>query len=309
MSEHKLSSQERKLRFSEVSENTAMDVFKSSFRIIYKNKRAFIGLIILVFFVALAIFGPMLVKPELLKQNLRGRLQMPSIEHPLGTDNKGKDTLAQFVYGAQNVLTVAAIAAVFTLAIACVVGMTAGLLGGKTDTVLMFVTNLILTVPSLPIMMLLSMVVEIKDPITFGFVLSIWSWAGLARNIRSQILTIKRRDYVEAARILGMSNWHIISKELLPSVTSYLATNLIFTLRSAISASVNLMFLGLVPFSSSHWGMMIQLAISTTGALFGSAPAMIYFLVPVVGIALFGMGCFFFASGLDEALNPRLRTQ
>lgn len=308
MSEHKLTSQERKVRFEEVSENTALDVLKSFFRIIYRNKRAFVGMIILIFFILMAVFGPMLVDPGLLKQSLKSRLQMPSWQHPLGTDNKGKDTLAQFVYGSQNVLTVAFIAAIFTLVIASIIGMVSGLLGGKVDSFLMFVTNLVLTVPSLPIMMLLSMVVEIKDPITFGFVLSIWSWAGLARNIRSQILTVKQRDYIEAARILGMSNWHIIVKELLPSITSYLATNLIFTMRAAISASVNLMFLGLVPFSSSHWGMMLQLALSTTGAMFGSS-ALIYFLVPVVGIALFGMGCFFFASGIDEALNPRLRTQ
>ena len=95
---------------------------------------------------------------------------------------------------------------------------------------------------------------------------------------------------------------------MLPSITSYLTMNLIFSMRGAISASVSLMFLGLAKFSASHWGMMLQIAISSTGALFGSA-ALIYFLTPVIGIAIFGMGCFFFASGLDEALNPRLRSQ
>jgi len=303
-----LNKSERKRRFSEVSENTALDILKSTFLSIYRNKRAFAGMIILIFFVLMAIFGPSLLSHDLLKQNLRARVEGPSWAHPLGTDNKGKDTLAQFVYGSSGVLTVVFYAALFTILIAAVVGMTAGLLGGAVDAVLMFITNLILTVPQFPILMILTMLIKITNPVLFGLVLAVWGWGGLARAIRSQIMTVKQRDYIEAARILGMPNRHIIVKELLPSITSFLATNAIFIMRGAITASMNLMYLGLVPFSSSHWGMMLQLAITSTGALFGSA-ALIYFLVPVVGIALFGVGCMFFASGLDEALNPRLRTR
>lgn len=303
----KLTRQERTLRFEEVSENTARDVFRSFFRVIYRNKRAFIGMLILIAFLLMAVFGPLVVSEQKLKMNLRERLEPMSWSHPLGTDEKGRDTLAQFIVGSRNVLLVSFLAAAFTLLFATVIGMTAGLLGGKVDTVLMFFTNLILTIPSFPVMMLLSMVIQISNPVTFGFVLSIWSWAGLARNIRAQVLSVKKRDYIEAARILGMSNGHIIFREMLPSITSYMATNLIFTMRSAISASVNLMFLGLVPYSSTHWGMMIQVAITNTGAILGNT-GLLYLLTPVVGIALFGVGCFFFASGLDEALNPRLRT-
>jgi len=303
-----LTRHERKRRFSEVSENTALDVFKGAFFAIYRNKRAFIGMIILFLFLLTAVFGPMILSQDLLKQNLRARVQWPSWEHPLGTDNKGKDTLAQFVYGSRGVLQVVFFAALFTILIASAIGMTAGLLGGVVDSVLMFITNLILTVPLFPILMILTLLIEITNPVLFGLVLAVWNWGGLARAIRSQIMAVKQRDYIEAARILGMPSHHIIIKELLPSITSFLATNSIFIMRGAITASMNLMVLGLVPFSSSHWGMMLQLAITSTGALFGSS-AIIYFLVPVVGIALFGMGCLFFASGLDEALNPRLRTR
>jgi len=265
-------------------------------------------MIILIIYVLLAVVGPMVADPKLLKSDIRNRLAGPSWEHPLGTDNNGRDTLTQFIYGARNVLTVAFIAAVMTILIATTIGMLSGLIGGWVDSVLMFFTNIILTVPSMPIMMLLATVMSADNPIAFGFVLSVWSWAGLARAIRAQIMSVKNRDYVEAARILGMPTRHIVVGEMLPSITSYLTMNLIFSMRGAISASVGLMFLGLAKFSASHWGMMIQIAISSTGALYGSN-ALIYFLTPVVGIAVFGMGCFFFASGLDEALNPRLRTQ
>ena len=291
-----------------VSKSTTRDTLLSIWKSMVSNRRSLIGMIILACFILLAVFGPMIADQSLLKQNIRERLQGPSWKHPLGTDNNGRDTLTQFIFGARNVLTVAFIAAVMTILIASVIGMLAGLLGGWVDTVLMFIANIILTVPSMPIMMLLATVMEADNPFSFGFVLSIWSWAGLARSVRAQILSIKNRDYIEAARILGMPTRHIIMNEMLPSITSYLPLNLIFSMRGAISASVSLMFLGLAKFSASHWGMMLQIAISSTGALFGSA-ALIYFLTPVIGIAIFGMGCFFFASGLDEALNPRLRSQ
>ena len=291
-----------------VSKSTSRDTAISIFRSIVHNRRALIGMIILIIYVLLAVVGPMVANPKLLKSDIRNRLAAPSWEHPLGTDNNGRDTLTQFIYGARNVLTVAFIAAVMTILIATTVGMLSGLIGGWVDSVLMFFTNIILTVPSMPIMMLLATVMSADNPIAFGFVLSIWSWAGLARAVRAQIMSVKNRDYIEAARILGMPTRHVVVGEMLPSITSYLTMNLIFSMRGAISASVGLMFLGLAKFSASHWGMMIQIAISSTGALYGSN-ALVYFLTPVLGIAIFGMGCFFFASGLDEALNPRLRTQ
>ncbi len=291
-----------------VSKSTTRDTLVSIWKSMVSNRRSLIGMIILGIFILLAVFGPMLADQSLLKQNIRERLQGPSWKHLLGTDNNGRDTLTQFIFGARNVLTVAFIAAVMTILIASVIGMLAGLLGGWVDAVLMFFANIILTVPSMPIMMLLATVMEADNPFAFGFVLSIWSWAGLARSVRAQVLSIKNRDYIEAAKILGMPTRHIILNEMLPSITSYLTMNLIFSMRGAISASVSLMFLGLAKFSASHWGMMLQIAISSTGALFGSG-ALIYFLTPVIGIAIFGMGCFFFSSGLDEALNPRLRSQ
>ena len=292
-----------------VSRSTTFDTLRSIARTLWRNKRSRVGICVMLFFVLISIFGPMLVNPVKLKEfDVLNKFAPPSREHWLGTDGNGRDTLLQWLAGTRNVLVVAFIAAAMTIFIAMVVGMVSGLCGGIVDDVLMFITNIILTVPSLPIMMLLSMVIQASSPLMFGFLLSIWSWAGLARSIRSQILTVKHRDYVEAARILGMPMRYIILSEMLPSITSYLTMNLIFSMRSAINASVVLMYLGLVTFSAQHWGSMLQIALGSSGALFGSS-AIWYFMTPVVSIALFGMGCFFFSSGLDEALNPRLRQQ
>lgn len=284
-----------------------MEGIKDFFIIIRKNRQAFAGLIILIIFLLISVIGPYVI-PPVGKSNYALRLQMPSILHWFGTDYAGRDTLSQFVHGSRNVLFVAFLTAVFTSIVAFSIATLAGVVGGAVEAVLMLFVNVILTVPSFPIMMVLSMIIKITDPLTFALVLSIWSWAGLARAIHTQILSLKNRDFIEASKILGLSLPHVIFKEMLPNMVSYLAINFIMIMRGAITASVGLMYLGLVPFSSSHWGMMLNMATNTTGAMYGSS-ALVYMLVPILGIMFFQMGCLFFANGLDEALNPRLRVQ
>lgn len=280
---------------------------RSFLSMILHNRTATFGLSILLIFLVMAVLGPTLV-PLDLKPNYLARLQGPSMQHWLGTDYSGKDTWMQFVNGASSVVSLSFITGVITMLIAFVIGGAAGATGGTLDAVLMFITDIILTVPSFPIMMVLSMVISISDPFSFAVILSIWSWAGLARAIRAQILSLKNREFIEVAHILGFGLPHILLKEMLPNMASYVAYHFIMIMRNAVTASVGLMVLGLVPFSSTHWGMMLNLAMTSTGALYGGT-AIYYFLTPIIGIMLFQMGCLFFASGLEEAFNPRLRTQ
>lgn len=284
-----------------------MGVSAGFFLVIKRNKKSFAGFIILMFFLIMAIIGPMVIKLDT-TQRFSERLQGPSISHILGTDYAGRDTFATLVHGSRDVLLIAFFTGLFTVAIAFLIGTISGVVGGKVDALLMLITNVVLTVPSFPIMMILSLLVQIRDPVSFAAVLSLWSWSGLARAIRSQILSLKQRDFIEASRILGLSLPHVIFKEMLPNMTSYISINFIMIMRGAITASVGLMLLGLVPFSSTNWGMMLNLAMTQTGALY-DPNSMFYFLSPVLAIMLFQMGCLFFANGLDEALNPRLRTQ
>jgi peptide/nickel transport system permease protein len=284
-----------------------LDGIRAFFGIIRRNHRAFAGLLILIFFVLMALVGPQILTLDNTARYSQ-RLQAPSWSHPLGTDYAGRDTAVQFVHGANDVITLSLLTALFTVTIAFLVGGMAGVAGGALDSALMFVTNIILTVPSFPIMMVLAMVVTITDPFSFALVLSIWSWAGLARAIRSQILSLKNREFIEASRILGLGLPHIVFREMLPNMASYVAYHFIMIMRNAVTASVGLMVLGLVPFSATHWGMMLNLAMTSTGAVYGST-ALIYFVTPIMGIMLFQMGCLFFASGMEEAFNPRLRTQ
>ncbi|HBM81085.1 MAG: ABC transporter permease [Clostridiales bacterium] len=278
---------------------------KEFFKVIWANKQSRIGFIILLVFLIMAIFGPILLTQP--KSNYAYRLKPPSMKHWLGTDFAGKDTLVQFILGSRDVLLVAFFAGVFTVTFACTIGILSGLLGGRADALLMLLANVVLTMPSFPVTMILSMVIKVQDQLTFGLVLSLWSWPGLAKQIRSQVITLKYKDFIEASRILGINKFNIITKDILPNIISYVFINFIGIMKRSIIASVGLMVLGLVPFKGNHWGMMIQISLSQTGALLGSSTA-IYFLTPVIGILLFQLGCLLFATGLDEALNPRLRS-
>lgn len=284
---------------------TFAESLKDFFKVIWRNKMSRVGLIIVTIFILIAIFGPMLVEDP--KSDFGVRLLAPSAEHLLGTDYAGRDIFGMFIKGTRSVLMVALYAGIFSVFIACAVGITSGLLGGKVDLVLMMITDIVLTMPQFPVLMVLSMVINVSNNILFGFVLGIWSWASLAKAIRTQVLTLKDKDFIEASRILGIRNFDIITKDLLPNIVSFVAINFIAIMRGAIVSSVNLMVLGLVPINGTHWGMMLQMAIAQTSLLYGGIQPIVNFMTPIMGILLFQLGCYLFAMGLDEAMNPRLR--
>jgi len=286
-------------------EGSFLTSLKEFFQVIWRNKMARIGFLILVFFLTMSIIGPIIVQaPE---SNYLDRLKPPSANHWLGTDYAGRDILALFIVGSRSVLLVAFYAALFSIVFACGIGITAGLIGGKLDEVLMLITNIVLTMPTLPVTMVLSMVINVSNNILFGLVLSLWSWAGLAKAIRSQVLVIRNKDFIEVSRVMGISTINIILKDVIPNITSFIAINFIAIMKGAIMTSVSLMVLGLVPFQGSHWGMMIQMAMTQSAVLYGGFGPIVYFMTPIMGIVLFQLGCYFFANGLDEAMNPRLR--
>lgn len=282
-----------------------MDSIKSFFRVICRNKQALIGLILLMIFTIMAIWG-VFVKIDMTVQYDQ-RYAAPSFQHILGTDYAGRDTFLQLVKGSTDVLTIGMYAGIITLVIGFVIGAIAGFAGGWLDVILTFLTDLFLTVPTFPLMMLLATTFNITNNIAFAVVLSVFSWSGLARSIRAQILSLKEREFIVVCRAMGLKMPYIIFKEIMPNITSYLAINFIMIVQSAIVASVGLMLLGLSPYSPTNWGMMLNLAIKNTGGIF-NPKGYYYLLSPMLCIALFQMACIFFSSGLDEALNPRLRS-
>jgi peptide/nickel transport system permease protein len=271
------------------------------------NRKAMIGFIILMFFILMAAIGPRVLKLDLTIR-FSERYQMPSWKHILGTDFAGRDTFVQLVYGSQEVLSVGILTATFTILIGFFIGALSGLIGKWVDSIIMFITNLFLTIPQFPILIVISTLIKVSNPLVFSLILSLFSWGGLARAIRSQILSLKHSEFIVACRIMNLSTMHIIFKEIMPNIISYIAVNFIFIIQSAVNASVGLMMLGLAPYSPTNWGMMISLAVQNTGGIF-NPKAYIYLLSPIVCLALFQLGCIFLANGLDEAFNPRIKSQ
>ncbi|MED4129610.1 ABC transporter permease [Shouchella miscanthi] len=275
------------------------------FRVIVRNRRSFIGLIICLFFILMATVGPMLF-PLDMSVDYENRYEQPSFKHWLGTDYGGRDVWTQVVHGSQEVLLIGLLAGVITLVFGASLGIVSGLIGGKVDTFIMMITNLFLTIPSLPVFIILAAFLSIQDPISFALVLSAWSWPGLTRAVRSQVISLKEREFMVICKVMDLSLYHIVVREIMPNISSFLAINYILIMRGAIVGSVAIMMLGLAPYSPTNWGQMLNIAITETGGIF-NPNGYIYILSPIACLALFQLGTIFFANGLDEAMNPRLR--
>jgi peptide/nickel transport system permease protein len=269
-----------------------------------RSKKALVGAMILFLFLAMATVGPMVV-PLDLTFNPRLRFQPPSLTHPLGTDMAGVDVLAQIIHGSRDVFLVAVLTAAFTIVFAVAVGITAGYVGGLLDQGFMTLVDVFLTIPRFPLMVICAALFRIRDPVSFALILAVWMWPGLARAVRSQVLSLREREFVEAARLLKLGPRHIILREFLPNVMPYIVVNFIGLVQAAIAASVGVMFLGLVPFSRTNWGAMLNIA-RQTGAFF-IPRAVVYAMSPILAIMLLQLGGYLLAHGLDEIFNPRLR--
>ncbi|HLQ05861.1 MAG TPA: ABC transporter permease [Verrucomicrobiae bacterium] len=229
----------------------------------------------------------------------------PSLAHPLGTDFQGRDVLNQIVYGGRDILTIAFLAALFSTAIAVTFGSIAATRGGTVDTIVLAITDIVLTVPHLIVLIVVAAIFRPQGFLLLAVLLASLQWAGLLRQVRAQVLSLKEREYVEAARSLDLGLFHVIFREMLPNMASYVAIHFIFAMTGAVYAQVGLIVLGLVPMTGANWGVMLQLALSQ-GAIYFS-DSFWYILSPILAIALFQLSLVALASGLEDVFNPRLR--
>jgi len=269
------------------------------------NTRARIGLAILGLFFLIALIGPLVIPLER-SPNYEARFAPVSAHHPLGTDYAGRDVFAQLVHGSTDIFIIAFSTGAFAVLLAFLIGVGGALVGGKLDVVLLACTDVFLTVPSFPLMAILSALFQVGDPITFGFLLSLWSWPGLARALRGQVLSLQHREFIEVCRLMRMGSWHILWREILPNLVPYITLNFILISRNAITASVGIMMLGLVPLKVENWGMMLNLAAFQSGAIF-LPQGMTYLLAPLIAIILFQYSLILVAGGIEELFDPRLR--
>ena len=263
-----------------------------------------VGLIGVGSFVLLAYVVPLFV-PLRNAVDIANVYRTPSLEYPLGTDFQGRDVLNQIIYGGRDILSVAFLAAFFSTAIAVTFGSLAATLGGKVDTIVLAVADIVLTVPHLIVLIVVAAIFRPDGFLILALLLASLQWAGLLRQIRAQILSLKEREYVEAARSLDLGLFHVIFREMLPNMASYIAIHFIFAMTGAVYAQVGLIVLGLVPLSGTNWGIMLYFA-QSQGALYFK-DSFWYILSPILAISLFQLSLVALASGLEDVFNPRLR--
>ena len=278
---------------------------KSSAKLFAKNKTGVAGLAILTVFVGLALFADVLVpEARLSVANAPGiPLQPPSSRFWLGTDELGRSVLDLVIQGSQISLLVGFLATAISMLIGALVGITAGYFGGWIGIVLMRLTDWFLVIPFLPLAIVLVAILG-RGLFVIALVIALVTWAGTARVVRAQVLTLKERPYVERARALGASNRQIIARHILPNVFPLILANTILVVAVAILTEATLSFLGLGdPFSIS-WGGILESAYAE-GAI--SLGAWWYLIPPGLCIVLVVLAFTMCGYAFDEILDPRLR--
>lgn len=274
-------------------------------KILSRNKMGLFGFIMTILIILISFFGPLIWPPET-SANVAEINKGSSAQHWLGTDFQGQDNLRKIINGGKDIVIIALLTGTLSMLIAVVVGSFSAFIGGRVDSLLMDFVNIWLTIPKFPLLVVLASVLALKDIVMLSVLMAILDWPALARQVRSQVLSLKNREYIEAASMLDLGTPRIIFRELLPNMMSFIAISTIFEMTHAIYQQTGLVFLGIVPYSSANWGVMISAA-QRRGVLFNPQAAW-SILAPIAAIIIFQLALVSFARSLDEVFNPRLRT-
>ncbi len=271
------------------------------------SRQGMIGLIVLVIFVVVAIAAPLLadvreLNPVFARANGNPQWGTPAMFPPLGTDHIRRSVWAQFVWGSRVSLFVGLAASVLTVLIGSIVGIVSGFVGGRLDGFMMRITEWFLVIPFLPLAIVLASVLG-RSVWNIIFVIGITSWPWTARLIRSQVLTVKQRLFVDRARSLGAGGPHIVAHHILPNVTGLIVANATLAVPISILTETTLSFLGLGDPSSASWGKTLEEAF-VNGAMVRNA--WWYYLPAGVGILAVVLAFTLIGRTLEEIANPRL---
>lgn len=273
-------------------------------RFISRNKMGTFGIVVIVLILLLSFIGPFFMTGTN-RTDVASVYGPPSWDHPLGFDYRGRDIWHQIVHGGSSLIIVATIAAVVSTMIAITFGALAALIGGAFDTAVQTITDVVLTVPTIILLSVLAAFIRLDNPILLALILAATGWPTLLLAVRSQVLSLREREYVEAAKMLDLGMPRILFREILPNMASYIIINFVFAMTGAIYGQVILYFLGLVSLSGDNWGLMIQEAYRQ-GAMF-SPDGMMSLAAPIFMIVMVLWSLTLVARSLEDVFNPRLR--
>lgn len=262
------------------------------------------GAAILGVFVLLAFIGP-LISPFNPSATGPATLAPPSLTHLLGTTHTGQDVLSQVLTGTRQTLLVGFLAAAIGEALAVGIGITAGYAEGVAGELLAMFINVFLVIPVLPLEIVLASYLAGTGWLGITLIISVTAWPWGARVLRAQTRSIRKRDYVEAARVAGEPTWRIVGFEILPNVTALIVTGMLFHVLLAVVVQSSLAFLGIGDVASWSWGSILYWADDATAFFTGS---WWWYVPPGICLALVGMALALINLGLDEVINPKLRT-
>ncbi len=275
------------------------------FKKLWMHKQGRIGLIIIAFLAILAIFAPLIAPYDPYDVTQRAAKGLtPSWQHLLGTSiTTGQDIFSMLIYGTRSSLSIGLITGIVIAILGSLFGIIAGYLGGWVDTIIMRVVDVLLVIPTLPLVIVMTNVLGTSYAVIV-IVFAAFGWTGLARVIRSQVMLIKNANYVKAAELAGASKWYIMWRHILPAVSNLLIMSTALTSAGIMVAEAGLSFLGLGNPTAISWGKMLADAQSSGAMLFGYWWSI---LAPGVGIFLSVYSFMRIGLALEEILNPRMR--
>ncbi len=290
-----------------------------TWRLYRKNWMGMLGLVILIFFVAMAVFAPQIVwmlsvvggwdhAYDPFERVTTTRLVTPpSPEHWLGTDIRGYDILTRVIYGSRVSLEIGLVATLVSMGLGTVVGLLSGFWAGWRDEVLMRITDVFLVLPWLVLMIVLAAVLPGGPSIgKVIFVIGITGWSSTARIVRAQVFSLKERAFIERARAIGATDYYIVRKHIFPNVFPLVFANSILTVALSILSESTLSYIGLGPMPNQvvTWGNMLQDADDGKAILNGLYT---WILVPGMCIVFLVLAFTFIGYAMDEIYNPKLR--
>jgi peptide/nickel transport system permease protein len=276
-----------------------------------RSPKVLTGLCLSVAFAILAIVGPYLAPydPNANASTTVGIAQPPSAAHLLGTTQTQQDVLSQLLVGGRSTILVSLVAGVVATVLAVLFGVAAGYLGGWSDDLLSMLANVFLVLPALPLLIVIFGFLgkgASPNDLLIGFIIAVTGWAFGARQLRAQTLSMRARDFIDSARIIGERSWRIMAFEILPNLVPVVATSFLFTVIYGVGTYTALAFLGVINLSHWSWGTMLYWAQNAQAAQDVHIQWW-WFVPPGLCVGLFGTGLALLNFGIDEYVNPRLR--
>jgi peptide/nickel transport system permease protein len=275
-----------------------------------RSPKIIAGLAMLAVFLIVAIVGPIVApySPSASSSTTNGVPQPPSAAHWLGTTQTQQDVFSQLLAGGRSTILVAFLAGIAATVLSVLVGVSAGYLHGRwADDFLSMLANFFLVMPALPLLIVIFGFLSpagATNDVLIGLIIAITGWAWGARVLRAQTLTMRSRDYVESARIIGERGWRVISHEILPNLLPIVASSFLFTVLYGVGTYTALAFLGLVNPEHWSWGSMLFEAQNADAELSGY---WWWYIPPGLAVAFLGTSLALLNFGIDEFINPRLR--